>query len=62
MRTAVLFAAFAIAHALASPALAQRHPLYDDQGTLVWHTKLDAAKAAARESDKLIFVEIGTKT
>ena len=48
--------------ALAGTALAQRHPLYDDKGTLAWHTKLAEAKAAAAKADKLILVEVGTKT
>ncbi len=48
--------------AFAGAALAQRHPLYDDKGTLAWHTKLADAKAAAAKADKLILVEVGTKT
>jgi hypothetical protein len=45
-----------------APVIAQRHPHFDDQGTLAWHTSIDAAKAAARAADKLILVEVGTKT
>jgi hypothetical protein len=48
--------------ALAGTAFAQKHPLYDDKGTLPWHTTFAAAKEAARKADKLIFVEVGTKT
>jgi hypothetical protein len=48
--------------ALAGTALAQRHPHFDDKGTLQWHTTFAAAKEAARKADKLIFVEVGAKT
>ncbi len=41
------------------PALSQRHPHFDDAGALLWQTKFAAAKAAAKEADKLIFVEYG---
>ena len=40
-------------------AAAQKHPHFDDGGTLVWHTKLAAAKEAAQKADRLIFVEYG---
>jgi hypothetical protein len=43
-------------------ARAQKHPYYDDTGTLSWHTTFAAAKAAAKRADKLIFVEVGAKT
>ncbi|MBL9076984.1 MAG: hypothetical protein JNL08_05745 [Planctomycetes bacterium] len=42
--------------AIAAP---QKHPHFDDRGTLAWHTTLAAAKAAARAEDKLILVEYG---
>jgi len=38
---------------------AQRHPHFDDGGTLSWHTTLAAAKEAAKKADKLVFVEYG---
>ena len=47
---------------LSGLAVAQRHPLYDDKGTLAWSTTFSAAKEAAKKADKLIFVEVGTKT
>ncbi len=56
-----LTAAFVVS-AFAAAARGQRHPLYDDGGTLTWFTALDAGKKAARTADKLIFVEVGTKT
>lgn len=52
-------AAFALSLLLPSPAAAQKHPHFDDGGALRWHTKLDAAKAAAKVADQLIFVEYG---
>lgn len=58
--TAALVAALAISSA--TLARAQRHPHYDDRGTLPWFTTLAAAKEAARKADTLIFVEVGTKT
>lgn len=47
---------------LGAGATAQRHPHFDDKGTLQWHTTFAAAKEAARKADKLIFVEVGAKT
>ncbi|MCR9247439.1 MAG: hypothetical protein NXI31_20605 [bacterium] len=38
---------------------AQKHPHFDDRGALEWHTGLAAAKAAARQQQKLVFVEYG---
>jgi len=60
-RTSVLVAALVLGTS-ATLARAQRHPLYDDGGTLAWSTTLDAGKQAARKAGKLIFVEVGTKT
>ena len=40
-------------------APAQGHPHFDDGGTLVWHTKLAAAMAAAKAADRVILVEFG---
>jgi hypothetical protein len=60
-RTSVLAATFVLATS-ATLARAQRHPLYDDGGTLAWSTTLDAGKQAARKVGKLLFVEVGTKT
>ncbi len=51
-----------LAHALIAVAVAQKHPHYDDKGTLQWHTTFDAAKEAARKAEKLIFVEVGANT
>ena len=50
----VLAAAFAV-----TAGAAQRHPDFDDGGTLSWHTTLAAAKEAAKKADKLVFVEYG---
>jgi hypothetical protein len=41
---------------LAAP---QKHPHFDDGGTLAWQTTFAEAKAAAKKADKLIFVEYG---
>ena len=41
--------------------VAQRHPHFDDGGTLLWSTKFAEAKAAAKKQDKLVFVEYGRK-
>ena len=49
----------ALAAVLAAAAPAQKHPHFDDKGTLAWHTKLADAKAAAAKADKLIFIEYG---
>ena len=35
------------------------HPHYNDRGTLSWSRNLASAQAAARASDKLIFIEYG---
>ena len=43
-------------------AAAQKHPHYNDGGTLPWFTTFAAAKEAARKADKLIFMEVGAKT
>ena len=50
----LLFAAAALAN-----VAPQRHPHFDDAGTLQWQTTLVAAKAEARKADRLIFVEYG---
>lgn len=42
-----------------APAFAQKHAHFDDGGALEWHTRLDAAKAAAKRSSKLILIEYG---
>lgn len=46
---------------LAVDAAAQKHPHFDDGGALAWHTRFEAAKAAAGAADRLIFVEYGRK-
>jgi hypothetical protein len=51
-------AAFAFITAAAA-ALAQGHPHFDDGGTLKWFTSLADAKAAAKQHDKLIFIQYG---
>lgn len=59
-RTLVLTLAGLAATCLAaSAARAQKHPHFDDGGALAWHTKLAAAKAAAKKAEKLVFVEYG---
>ena len=40
-------------------AAAQKHPHFDDKGTLVWFTTFAAAKEAAQKQDRLILVEYG---
>ena len=47
---------------LVAAAAAQKHPYFDDQGTLAWSTTFAAAKEAAKKADKLILVEVGAKT
>lgn len=49
--------------ATAGPASAggDRHPLFNDQGTLAWYTSLDEAQAVARATGKLIFIESGRR-
>ena len=37
----------------------QPHPHFDDRGTLHWYETLEGAKAAARESGRMIFIEFG---
>lgn len=37
----------------------QKHPHFDDRGTLSWHTRWKDAQAAARAQKKKIFVEFG---
>ena len=46
----------------ARSAQSQRHPHFDDGGTLAWQTTLAAGQEAARRADKIIFVEVGAKT
>jgi hypothetical protein len=58
--TTVLAAALAVT-ASAGLTRAQKHPHFDDGGTLVWHTKLSAAKEAAAREDRVILVEYGRK-
>jgi len=36
-----------------------RHPHFDDRGTLDWHTSFAGAQEAARKEGKLLFIEIG---
>ncbi|HZN37664.1 MAG TPA: hypothetical protein VFD82_02615 [Planctomycetota bacterium] len=44
---------------LLAAAAAQKHPHFDDKGTLVWFTTFAAAKEAATKQDRLILVEYG---
>lgn len=37
----------------------KKHPHFDDRGTLSWHTRWKDALAEARESGKLLFIELG---
>ena len=37
----------------------RRHPHFDDQGTLSWHTSFEDALAQARKERKLLFIEMG---
>ena len=50
------------AHAASATPVVRRcssHPYFDDGGTLLWSTSLSDAQAAARASDRLIFIEYG---
>jgi hypothetical protein len=38
------------------------HPNFDDGGTLLWETDLDAAFTKARQSGKALFIESGRQT
>ena len=38
------------------------HPLYNDQGSLDWSSKLADAQKAAKKARKLIFIEYGRET
>lgn len=58
MRTAIFLAA-ATSFAGAVLAAPQKHPHFDDGGTLSWYTTFAEAKAAARQADKMILVEYG---
>ena len=59
MRTALL-TALLVSGAVAGETKSS-HPHFDDQGTLVWYTKLADAQAAAKKEGKLIFIEYGRK-
>jgi hypothetical protein len=59
MRPSLAAITFLACAPLGAGATAQKHPHFDDQGTLAWHTKLADAKAAAAAADKLIFIEYG---
>jgi hypothetical protein len=54
-----LVAGLAFAALAGTAAKAQKHPHFDDGGALRWHQKLADAKAAARATDQLIFIEYG---
>jgi hypothetical protein len=62
MRPSIRLATVVSATTLLSAAAAQKHPHYNDGGTLAWFTSFAAAKEAARKADKLIFVEVGANT
>jgi hypothetical protein len=57
------FSVLAVVVALAAGAAAkdkqERHPHFDDQGTIPWHVALATASAAARKEGKLVFIEYG---
>ncbi|MEQ1632626.1 MAG: thioredoxin family protein [Planctomycetota bacterium] len=54
-----LFSRWFVALLITGPLVAQRHPHFDDGGTLAWQTTFAAAKEAAAKADKLIFVQYG---
>ncbi|MBK7642469.1 MAG: thioredoxin family protein [Planctomycetes bacterium] len=37
----------------------QPHPHFDDRGTLSWHRSFEEAKAEARATGRMIFIELG---
>lgn len=54
-----LAAVAVLVHALIATVAAQKHPHFDDKGTLQWQTTFDAAKAVAKNADRVIFVQYG---
>jgi hypothetical protein len=65
MRSLVLAAAAILVLAGGAPAAdlkPNRHPRYDDRGTLSWSTRLADAQQAAKSSGKIIFIEFGGST
>lgn len=59
---AALAVVLAAVLATGARASAQRHPHFDDRGTLAWQTKLADGQRAARQADKILLVEVGAKT
>ncbi len=59
----LLIPVLALGAALAVPATAggAAHPYFNDHGTLTWYHSLAEAQQAAREQQKLIFIEYGRK-
>jgi hypothetical protein len=55
----IAFAAVALASSAAGAAPRRSHPHFDDRGTLAWYLDLDEARAAARASGRLIFIDYG---
>ena len=37
----------------------EKHPHFDDRGTLAWHTRFADALAQAKAEKKLVFIEMG---
>ena len=61
MRTLLIVLIFGGGAVLAGDATGQRHPHFDDGGTLRWYTKLADAQAVAAKEDKIILIEYGRK-
>lgn len=59
MRTHALLVASLLASTAVVHAAQQKHPHFDDGGTLPWFKSLAEAKAAAKMADKVILVEYG---
>ena len=59
MRPPIRLAALVSIATVLATAPAQKHPHFDDKGTLQWQTTLDAAKAAAKSANKIVFLQYG---
>lgn len=58
---ALLITSLGSTAASSDPPRTSSHPLFNDGGTLSWSTDLAEAQKAAREKDRLIFVECGRR-